>query len=281
MLVRMVGSGAMGIGIAQVFATAGHDVQLTDQTREIAEKAKQGLAKPLARLVAKERLTENEKQEILERIVVVEGNADASTLDLLLEAVSESSALKRSIFEDYDERTKDDCLFATNTSSLSITQLAAGLKHAERFIGMHFFNPPALMKLVEVISGEETSEATVEAIVELSVSLDKTPVICQEAPGFIVNRLLIPMLNEACEILSQGVATKEAIDEAMKLGANHPMGPLALADLIGLDVCLNIMETLHTETGDPKFRPSVLLKKMVRANKLGRKTKRGFYDYRQ
>lgn len=280
MLVRIVGSGAMGIGIAQVFAAAGHEVELTDQEKEIAIEAKAGLEKQLARLVEREKIEEKDKEDIMARIKVTSATDDVSKIDLLLEAVSESTELKRRIFEDYDARCKDDCIFATNTSSLSITELAAGLKHAERFIGMHFFNPPAVMKLVEVISGEETSEATVEKVVELSRELGKTPVICREAPGFIVNRLLIPMLNEAVELLDLGVASKDDIDEAMKLGANHPMGPLALADLIGLDVCLNIMDTLYKETGDPKFRPSVRLKKMVRAGKLGRKTGRGFHDYR-
>lgn len=280
MLVRIVGSGAMGIGIAQVFAAAGHEVELTDQEKDIARKAKAGLEKQLARLVEREKIKVEDKDGILDRIKVTSASDDTSTIDLLLEAVSESTELKRCIFEDYDARCKDECMFATNTSSLSITELAAGLKHAARFIGMHFFNPPAVMKLVEVISGEETSEETVEKVVELSRELGKTPVICREAPGFIVNRLLIPMLNEAVELLDLGIASKEDIDEAMKLGANHPMGPLALADLIGLDVCLNIMETLYQETGDPKFRPSVRLKKMVRAGKLGRKTGRGFHDYR-
>ena len=279
MLIRIIGTGAMGIGIAHVFAAAGHSVEVADLTVETAEAGVNRLAVQLDRQVEKGRLTEAEKSRLLGQIRVVSEDDDVSETDLLLEAVSETTALKRAIFEAYDTRCKGDCIFATNTSSLSITELAAGLSHAGRFLGMHFFNPPPVMKLVEVISGEETSAETVSEIAALCEQLGKTPVTCREAPGFIVNRLLIPMLNEACNLLEEQVAGRDDIDAAMKLGANHPMGPLALADLFGLVICLNIMETLFLETGDPKFRPSVLLRKMVRAGKLGRKTKRGFYDY--
>lgn len=279
MLVRIIGAGAMGLGIANVFAAAGHTVQLTDQTTDLVHQAKDRLEAQLSKLVARERLSETEKTAVLNRIEIKDEADDVDGVELLLEAVSESPDLKKAIFASYDKRCQPSCLFATNTSSLSIAELAGGLDHAGRFIGMHFFNPPALMKLIEVIPGEETTEDTVTAIMDLCSQLGKTAVLCREAPGFIVNRLLIPMLNEACDLLEQQVATAEAIDEAMKLGANHPMGPLALADLIGLDVCLSIMETLQKETGDPKYRPSLLLRRMVRAGRLGRKTKRGFHDY--
>lgn len=279
MKVRIIGSGAMGQGIAQVFATAGHQVQLCDVSTEIVSAAKAKLAAQLTKLVSKERLSEADKSAVLERIEVTDGASDASDIELLLEAVSEAPELKKEIFRSYDGRCGDSCLFATNTSSISITELSAGLQHAERFAGMHFFNPPPVMKLIEVIAGVQTSAETIEAIRQLSEQLGKTPVLCRESPGFIVNRLLIPMLNEACDLLEQQVATKEAIDQAMQLGANHPMGPLALADLVGLDVCLSIMETLQAETGDPKYRPSILLRRMVRSGRLGRKTGRGFYEY--
>lgn len=279
MNVRIVGAGQMGLGIAHVFAAAGHHVELTDVDVKIAEKAKTSLAARLTGLVTKGRLQDEEKDKILAHLNPVDDTEPADQIDVLLEAVAESLALKQSIFATYDERCKSACLFASNTSSLSLTALANGLSRPDKVVGMHFFNPPPVMGLVEVVAGAQTSEATLQAIEALARELGKEPVRCEESPGFIVNRLLIPMLNEACDLLDKKIASKEAIDTAMKLGANHPMGPLALADLIGLDVCLAIMETLQIETGDPKYRPSVLLKKMVRAGELGRKTKRGFYDY--
>lgn len=279
MNVRIVGAGQMGLGIAHVFAAAGHHVELTDVDVKIAKQAKEKLADRLTGLVAKGRMQDDDKTEILHHLNPVDDTEAVDHVDVLLEAVAESLALKQSIFATYDERCKPECLFASNTSSLSLTALANGVSRPDKVVGMHFFNPPAVMGLVEVVAGAKTSEATLQAIEALAHELGKEPVRCEESPGFIVNRLLIPMLNEACELLDKKVATTEAIDTAMKLGANHPMGPLALADLIGLDVCLAIMETLQSETGDPKYRPSVLLKKMVRSGALGRKTKRGFYDY--
>ena len=272
MKIFIVGAGVMASGIAQVFATGGHEVLMTDICPEALEKAKKGFIKSLSKLVEKEKITEDRKNEILAKIKTTSNIADAKDANLVIEAVSEKMSIKKDLFTNLDEICSKEAIFATNTSSLSITEIACATKHPERVIGMHFFNPAPVMKLVEIIKGYTTSQEVYETILKLSKELGKEPVLCEEAPGFVVNRILIPMINEAIGILADGVATAEDIDNAMKYGANHPMGPLALGDLVGLDVVLAIMDVLTTEFGDPKYRAHSLLKKMVRAGKLGRKT---------
>ena len=274
--VGVIGAGTMGQGIANAFATAGYNVTVCDIKIEWAQNGINKIGAKLDKLVSREKITAEKAKGIKANLTAGEYK-DLADCDLIVEAVLEKMEIKKDLFKTLDEICKEDCIFGTNTSSLSVTEIANGIKH--NVIGMHFFNPADRMKLVEVISGENTPVETKEAIIECSKSLGKTPVEVAEGPGFVVNRILIPMINEACFIYQEGLASVEDIDTAMKLGANHPMGPLALGDLIGLDIVLDVMEVLYTETGDPKYRPCTLLKKMVRAGKLGQKTKQGFYSY--
>ena len=274
--VGVIGAGTMGQGIANAFATAGYKVTVCDIKIEWAQNGINKIGAKLDKLVSREKITA-EKAEGIKANLTAGEYKDLADCDLIVEAVLEKMEIKKDLFKTLDEICKEDCIFGTNTSSLSVTEIANGIKH--NVIGMHFFNPADRMKLVEVISGENTPVETKEAIIECSKSLGKTPVEVAEGPGFVVNRILIPMINEACFIYQEGLASVEDIDTAMKLGANHPMGPLALGDLIGLDIVLDVMEVLYTETGDSKYRPCTLLKKMVRAGKLGQKTKQGFYSY--
>lgn len=274
--VGVIGAGTMGQGIANAFATAGYNVTVCDIKIEWAQNGINKICAKLDKLVSREKMTA-EKAEGIKANLTAGEYKDLADCDLIVEAVLEKMEIKKDLFKTLDEICKEGCIFGTNTSSLSVTEIANGIKH--NVIGMHFFNPADRMKLVEVISGENTPVETKEAIIECSKSLGKTPVEVAEGPGFVVNRILIPMINEACFIYQEGLASVEDIDTAMKLGANHPMGPLALGDLIGLDIVLDVMEVLYTETGDPKYRPCTLLKKMVRAGKLGQKTKQGFYSY--
>ena len=274
--VGVIGAGTMGQGIANAFATAGYNVTVCDIKIEWAQNGINKIGAKLDKLVSREKITAKKAEGIKSNLTAGEYK-DLADCDLIVEAVLEKMEIKKDLFKTLDEICKEDCIFGTNTSSLSVTEIANGIKH--NVIGMHFFNPADRMKLVEVISGENTPVETKEAIIEYSKSLGKTPVEVAEGPGFVVNHILIPMINEACFIYQEGLASVEDIDTAMKLGANHPMGPLALGDLIGLDIVLDVMEVLYTETGDPKYRPCTLLKKMVRAGKLGQKTKQGFYSY--
>jgi len=277
--VLVIGAGQMGSGIAQVCAQAGFDVKLNDREQQFYDRGIQTITKNLSRNVEKGRMTEDEKQSVLNKITMSLSIEDASDVDLVIEAAVENMEIKQSIFKQLDDITPAHTILATNTSSLPITEIAAATNRPEQVIGMHFMNPVPVMKLVEIIRGLATSDEVYTAIEEMTTKLSKVPVEVNDFPGFVSNRILMPMINEAIYTLYEGVATKEAIDDVMKMGMNHPMGPLQLADFIGLDTCLYIMEILHEGFGDSKYRPCPLLRKYVKAGWLGKKTGRGFYIY--
>lgn len=275
----VLGAGTMGAGIVQAFAQKGYEVIVRDIKDEFVERGLAGINKSLSKLVSKGKMTDETKEDILSRISGTTDMNLAADCDLVIEAAIENMKIKKEIFAELDKICKPETILASNTSSLSITEIASATGRPEKVIGMHFFNPAPVMKLVEIIRGMATSQETFDAVKELSLAIGKEPVEVAEAPGFVVNRILIPMINEASFILQEGIASVEDIDTAMKFGANHPMGPLALGDLVGLDVCLAIMDVLYNETGDTKYRASSTLRKYVRAGWLGRKTGRGFYNY--
>ena len=275
----VVGGGTMGLDIAHTFARSGHAVVVREISDELAEKSHSRLVAALDKLVARGKMDEAKRAEILGNITFTTDLAAAADADLVLEAIVENLDVKKSLFQELDGICKADTIFATNTSSISITAIAAATKRPEKVLGMHFFNPAPAMKLVEVIRGARTNDETFQAVYGCAKEIGKNPVEVGEAPGFVVNRILFPMINEAIIVLENGIASKEDIDTAMMYGANHKMGPLALADLVGLDICLAIMETIFTETGDSKYRPALTMKKMVRAGLLGQKTGEGFYKY--
>ena len=275
----VIGGGTMGLDIAQVFARNGYDVVVRDIKDEIIQASEARLNKGLDKLVSKGKLDEAKKAEILSHMSFTTELAAAADADLVVEAAIENLDIKKSIFAELDSLCKPETILASNTSSISITAIAAATQRADRFIGMHFFNPATVMKLVEVIRGANTSEETFKTVYALAQEIGKEPVEVAEAPGFVVNKILIPMINEAIGLVETGVASVADIDKAMQLGANHPMGPLHLGDLVGLDVCLAIMDTIYNETHDSKYRASLLMRKLVRAGHLGRKTGKGFFDY--
>jgi len=277
--IQVVGAGQMGSGIAQVAVQAGLAVHLADVEQEMVEKGLETIKKNLSRSVEKERLSQKDMDEAMGRIE--SGPEYAEDADLAIEAAPETMEIKTEVFQALDEQLKEEAILASNTSSLSITKLGAQTNRPEKFIGMHFFNPVPALKLVEIIRGIETSDETYEAVSDLAERLEKTPVEVQDFPGFAVNRVLVPMINEAVYCVMEGVAEPEDVDTAMKLGTNQPMGPLELADLIGLDTCLHVMEVLHEGFGDTKYRPCPLLKRYVAAGRLGRKSGRGFFEYDQ
>ncbi len=276
-IIQVVGAGQMGSGIAQVAAQAGLTVHLADVDEAALEKGLETIQKNLSRSVEKERISQEEMDEVLAR--VEPGTEYAADADLAIEAVVELSEVKAEVFRALDEILGDDAILASNTSSISITELAAATRRPERFIGMHFFNPVPLMQLVEIVRGLQTADETYSTVHELALRLGKEPVEVRDFPGFVSNRILMPMINEATYCVMEGVAGPEEVDAVMKLGMNHPIGPLALADLIGLDTCLHIMEVLHKGFGDSKYRPCPLLRRYVAAGRLGRKSGRGFYEY--
>ena len=275
----VIGSGTMGLDIAQVFAKKSFDVVVRDISDEILKANEARLNKSLDKLVAKGKMDEAKKADILAHMSFTTDLNLAADADLVIEAATENPTIKKGIFTDLDGICKPETILASNTSSISITAIAAATKRPEKVLGMHFFNPAPAMKLVEVIRGARTNDESFQAVYACAKEIGKNPVEVGEAPGFVVNRFLFPMINEAIIVLENGIASKEDIDTAMMYGANHKMGPLALADLVGLDICLAIMETIFTETGDSKYRPALTMKKMVRAGLLGQKTGEGFYKY--
>jgi 3-hydroxybutyryl-CoA dehydrogenase len=277
--VAVVGGGTMGNGIAQSFATSGFEVELVDVKPEFVERALGAIARSLERVAKKQEWPADRAAAVMARIHGGTSLDVAKDCQVVIEAVNEDAALKRIIFQRLDAVAPPGTVLASNTSSISITEIASATKRPDRVVGMHFMNPVPVMVLVEIVRGHSTSDATCALVADLSQRLGKTPVEVNDSPGFVSNRILMPMINEACFALMEGVATKEAIDTVMKLGMNHPLGPLALADLIGLDVCLDIMEVLHQGLGDSKYRPCPLLRRLVKAGHLGRKSGRGFYEY--
>ncbi|MGB0714645.1 MAG: 3-hydroxyacyl-CoA dehydrogenase family protein [Phycisphaerae bacterium] len=277
--VAVIGAGTMGRGIAQVFAQGGYAVNLFDVSAAALEDARQQIKAMLDKAAGKGKISSDDAEAAMSRLTTVERLDDLPTCKLIVEAATEKPEIKQEILSSVAKRLEPDGILASNTSSISITQLAAGTDCADRFIGMHFFNPVPIMKLVEVVRGLQTSDDTAQQVIKYAESVGKTPVSCNDHPGFVSNRVLMPMINEAIFTLQDGVATAEAIDDIMRLGMAHPMGPLTLADLIGLDVCLFILEVLHRDLGEDRYRPCPLLRKMVQAGRLGRKSKHGFYRY--
>ncbi len=277
--IGVVGAGTMGNGIAQVCAMAGYEVVMRDISMEFAQKGLNTISKNLDRLVKKDKLSAEGKEEILNRITLTEKLEDLAGVDFVVEAATENVEIKEQIFKDLDNLMPSEVILSSNTSSISITKIAAFTNRPNQVIGMHFMNPVPVMKLIEVIEGLQTSKEVTDLVVALSEKIGKVPVVIKDSPGFVSNRVLMPMINEAIFALYEGVGSPEAIDTIMKLGANHPMGPLALADLIGLDTCLFILQVMYDSFNDPKYRPCPLLVKMVDAGYLGRKSGKGFYDY--
>jgi 3-hydroxybutyryl-CoA dehydrogenase len=279
MKIMVLGAGTMGAGIVQVAAQAGMEVLVRDIKQEFVDRGIAGIDKNLSKMVSKGKMPAEEKDLLMSRIKGTVDLADAADCDLVIEAAVEIMDIKKSIFKELNAICKPECILASNTSALSVTEIAAACGRADKVIGMHFFNPVPAMKLVEIIRGDSTSQETYDLVKEVTLTMGKTPVEITEAPGFVVNRLLVPMINEGFYALMEGVASAEDIDPSMKLGAGHPMGPLALGDMIGLDICLAVMQTLHREFGEDKYRPCPLLVKLVRAGKLGRKTGEGVFQY--